>query len=117
MKITLFLSGLLAAAGPCLAAEMPHNAQEIGCTNCHSIDHKVVGPAWIEVSKRYRDKRNDPAFFNQLVKKVSCGGQGNWGDIPMAANDPVGKRHDKIVELVKFVLALSNQLPENKGKM
>lgn len=103
--------------GLSFAVDMPPLAKELNCVSCHAIDHKVVGPAWIEVSKRYRDKRNDPAFLNQLVKKVSRGGQGNWGDVPMVANDPVGTRHDKIDELVKFVLALSNQLPENKGKM
>ena len=114
-RIMLFL-GLTALAGSCLAIEMPQSAKEIGCPNCHAIDHKVVGPAWMDVSKRYREKRNDQAFFDQLVKKVSKGGHGNWGDVPMVANDPVGTKHDKIVELVKFVLALSDQLPENKGK-
>jgi len=116
MKHIMLFLGLTALAGSCLAIEMPQNAKEIGCPNCHAIDHKVVGPAWMDVSKRYRDKRNDQAFFDQLVKKVSKGGHGNWGDVPMVANDPAGTRHDKIVELVKFVLALSDQLSENKGK-
>lgn len=114
-RYTLFFA-LLALAGSSLAIEMPQSANEIGCPNCHAIDHKVVGPAWMDVSKRYRDKRNDPAFFAQLVKKVSKGGSGNWGNIPMVANDPAGKRQDKITQLVKFVLALSDQLPENQGK-
>jgi cytochrome c len=116
MKRIVSFFGLLALTGSCLAIEMPRSAREIGCPNCHSIDHKVVGPAWMDVSRRYRDKRNDQAFFDQLVKKVSKGGQGNWGNVPMVANDPVGARHDKIVELVKFVLGLSDQLPENKKK-
>jgi len=107
-RATLFLA-LTTLTGSSLAIEMPQSAIEIGCPNCHAIDHRVVGPAWMDVSKRYHDKRNDPAFLDQLVKKVSNGGQGNWGNLPMVANDPTGKRRDKIVELVKFVLSLSNQ--------
>jgi len=91
-----------------MAIEMPQGAKEIGCSNCHAIDRKVVGPAWADVSKRYRDKRDDPAMLDQLVKKVSKGGRGNWGEVPMAANDPAGTKHEKIVDLVKFILALSN---------
>lgn len=96
-----------------MAAEMPQAAEDIGCTNCHAIDHKVVGPAWIEVSKRYRANRENPEFVDRLVKKVSRGGSGNWGDLPMIANDPAGEKRDKIVQLVKFVLSLSD-LPEYK---
>ncbi len=115
---TLLFCGLLAPAGPSLAlqTEIPPAAQELGCMNCHAIDHKVVGPAWIDVSKRYRDGRNDPTTLNTLIKKVSRGGAGNWGDVPMVPNDPVGKRQDKILELVKFVLSLSDQLPEYQAR-
>ncbi len=114
MKRTLLFAGLLGLAAPALAldTQMPRDAQEIGCINCHAVDHKVVGPAWIEVSKRYRAQRDDKAFFETLVKKVSRGGFGNWGNVPMVANDPAGTRQDKIQGLVKFVLALSDQLPE-----
>lgn len=109
---------LMTLAGSCLAldTQMPPLADEIGCTKCHAIDHKVVGPAWIVISKHYREKRDDPATFDALVKKVSRGGAGNWGDVPMAANDPIGKRQDKIQSLVKFVLSLSDQLPEYQAK-
>ncbi len=116
VKHTILLLSLVAFAGPCRGAEMPQSAQEIGCPNCHAIDHKVVGPAWMEVSKRYRNSLNDTALFDRLVKKVSKGGQGNWGDVPMVANDPLGARQDKIKELVKFILSLSPQLPENIAK-
>jgi cytochrome c len=116
MKRAMLFFGLTVLGGYCQAIEMPKDAVEIGCPNCHAIDHKVVGPAWVEVSRRYRDKRDDQAFLDQLVKKVSTGGQGNWGNLPMTPNDPLGKKHDKIVELVKFVLTLSDQMPQNISK-
>ncbi len=118
MKLTLLAMTLLCLSAPCLAlnTEMPKDAQEIGCIHCHAVDHKVVGPAWIEVSRRYRAKRDDKAFVEALVKKVSRGGSGNWGTVPMVANDPAGIRQDKIHDLVHFVLSLSDQLPEYQAK-
>jgi cytochrome c len=96
---------------------MPQGARSLGCTNCHAIDRKGVGPAWMDVSKRYSDGRTDQEIFDQLVKKVSLGGQGNWGDLPMVANDPTGRKHEQIVDLVKFILALSGPTPESKSAM
>jgi cytochrome c len=118
MKLALLTVTLLCLSAPCLALDthMPPDAEEIGCSNCHAIDHRVVGPAWIEVSKRYRAKREDKVFFAALVKKVSRGGSGNWGTTPMIANDPAGVRQDKIQGLVKFVLSLSDQLPEFRAQ-
>ncbi len=118
MRFTLFAFTLLCAPAPCLALDtrMPAEAEKMGCINCHAIDHKVVGPAWIDVSRRYRDKREDKAFFEALVKKVSRGGFGNWGTTPMVANDPAGAHQDTIQGLVKFVLGLSDQLPEYRAQ-
>ena len=114
MKQFMLIVGLMMLAGFCEAIEMPQNAKERGCTACHTIDHKLIGPAWIDISRRYRDMRGSKDVFEQLVKKVSVGGHGNWGDIPMAANDPMGKHREEIIALVKFVLDLSDQLPEKK---
>ncbi|HEY5993632.1 MAG TPA: cytochrome C [Gallionellaceae bacterium] len=116
-NLVLSLS-LMALPGACLAlnAQMPPLAEEAGCARCHAIDQPVVGPAWIDVSKRYRDSRNNPATFSQLVERVSKGGEGNWGKIPMTPSDPTGKRLDKIQELVKFILSLSDQLPEYQAR-
>ncbi len=114
MKQFMLMFGLMTLAGFCQAIEMPPSAKVRGCTACHTIDHKRIGPAWIDISRRYREMRDSKDVFEQLVKKVSLGGHGNWGDIPMAANDPMGKHREEIVALVKFVLDLSDQLPEKK---
>ncbi len=116
MKSFMLALALLAASGTCLAIEMPQAAQDIGCTNCHAIDHKIVGPAWIDIAKRYRDSRDITSVLNTLVDRVSRGGAGNWGSIPMVANDAAGKRHDQIVKLVKFILSLSDQPPVSRGQ-
>ena len=112
MRIALVLA-LLALAYPaaCLGTPMPKLADELGCSTCHSIDQAGAGPAWMDVSARYRASRNDPAFIDQLVAKISRGGAGKWGSTPMVAVDPVHKNQDKIKQLVHYILALSDRAP------
>lgn len=78
-------------------------AQKNHCLECHSIEKKVIGPAWMDVSKRYKD---DKGAEDRLVVKVSTGGYGNWGNMPMPALAPDVKEKD-IRALVRFVLGLS----------
>jgi cytochrome c len=111
MNRALLLSALILLSGACFATEMPGIASELGCSTCHAIDHAGTGPAWMDVSIRYRATRDDPAMVDQLVAKISKGGAGNWGSTPMVASDPVGKHQDKIRQLVRFILALSDKAP------
>lgn len=83
-------------------------AKKSGCLACHSVDHKIVGPAWMDVSKHYKgvDGARD-----MLIKKVHTGGKGNWtavtGGVPMPPYSP--RVPDKDIEaLVDFVLSLAN---------
>ena len=86
--------------------EMPTLALQSGCTGCHAIDSKLVGPAWMDVAGRYRD---DSQGRQQLIEVVRNGGAGNWtdqtGGIPMPANFPQVSQKD-IETLVDFILAL-----------
>ncbi len=101
------LAAALLAAGPALAAEMPPLAKKSGCTACHAIDHKVVGPAWMDVSKRYK---GDAGARDRLIKKVKTGGKGNWtkvtGGVPMPPYSP-RVSDENIAKLVDFVLGLA----------
>lgn len=82
---------------------MPELAKTNNCTSCHAINKRVVGPAWMEVSKKYK---GDAGAEAKLVAKVSKGGSGVWGSMPMPANAPAVKEAD-IKELVKFILGLA----------
>ena len=53
-----------------------------GCTACHAVDKKVVGPAFKDVAAKYRGQDAHAA----LAAKVSNGGVGVWGPIPMPPN-------------------------------
>ena len=76
-------------------------AKKSGCLNCHSVDKKIVGPAYKEVAKKYKDNADAPAL---LAKKVADGGSGVWGAIPMPPNKGKVSEAD-IKALVTWILA------------
>jgi cytochrome c len=94
----------LMVAGSAMAADMPDLAKKNGCTACHSIEKKLVGPAWMDVANKYK---GDAGAQAMLIAKVSKGGGGVWGKVPMPANDAAGKKQEDIKQLVDFILALA----------
>jgi cytochrome c len=71
-----------------------------GCTACHAVDHKVVGPAFKDVAAKYKGKDVE----EQLARKVRNGGAGVWGQVPMTPNPQVPDAD--LHALVKYVLSL-----------
>ena len=51
-----------------------------GCTACHNVDKKVVGPSFREVAAKYA---GDASATARLAAKIRSGGQGVWGNVPM----------------------------------
>jgi cytochrome c551/c552 len=105
----------LMISGSALAVTMPAEVKQMKCLFCHSVEHKVIGPAWRDVGKRYKDAKNfeyngkEYPLLEGLVMKVSKGskaGEGHWGSMPMPAEDPVGTKKAKIRKIVQFVLSL-----------
>lgn len=76
-------------------------AQSSGCTACHSVDKKLVGPAYKDVAAKYRGNKAAEA---ELIKKVKAGGKGTWGDIPMPPNTHV--KDEDIKTIVRWILSL-----------
>ncbi len=116
MRFTIASAAAVAGlimAGNVMAADMPPLAKELNCVACHKIDAKLVGPAWADVSKKYKGASEFEYNGKQyplvegLVMKVSKGGSGHWGSMTMPANDPTGTKKDKIEQLVHFVLGLA----------
>ncbi len=57
-------------------------ARQHNCLACHGIDNKLLGPALRDVARRYSG-RADAADY--LAQRISGGGGGVWGAIPMPA--------------------------------
>ena len=60
-----------------------------GCTACHALDKKVVGPAFREVAAKYA---GDAGAGLRLAAKIKAGGQGNWGNVPMPPNPALSEK-------------------------
>lgn len=88
-----------AAAAP--ANDMQALAQSKGCLACHSVDNKIVGPAYKDVAAKYA---GDAGAADMLIAKVKNGGAGTWGDIPMPPN--VAVSDEDISTLVHWILSL-----------
>lgn len=109
-KSTLLLSSIAAlslfattswAADSAAALEL---AKKSGCLACHSVEKKVVGPAWKDVSAKYK---GDAAMKDKLIAKVKAGGKGVWGEVPMPPYSPRVSDAD-IETLVTFVLSIAD---------
>ena len=58
------------------------------CMTCHKDDAKLIGPSYQEVAAKYE---NTPANIDLLAEKIIKGGQGVWGEVPMAPHPNITK--------------------------
>lgn len=102
MKHLLLIVTLAAGAavsGQALAN--PQLAKTKNCMACHSVDNKIVGPAFKDIAKKYAGQKDAE---EKLAHKVVKGGGGVWGPVPMPANAQVTEAEART--LVKWVLTL-----------
>lgn len=90
------------ATPPAVAAKTPATAdlaQKSGCTACHGVANRIVGPGFREIAAKYG---GDAGAEGRLIAKVKAGGAGVWGQVPMPPH-PQLKDAD-IKTLVQWVL-------------
>jgi cytochrome c len=98
-----------ATVEPAAPAEAPAVAKKDGkalieasdCRTCHKDDAKLIGPAYQEVAKKYV---NNEANVKMLAEKIIKGGQGNWGEIPMAGHPNVSD--EDASAMVEYILSM-----------
>ncbi|MGZ3183090.1 MAG: c-type cytochrome [Telluria sp.] len=102
MKRTMLLALLLTAAvsGSAMAANELDLAKSKNCLACHSVQTKLVGPAYKDVAAKYAGQKG---IEDKLVAKVLKGGSGSWGAVPMPANPQVSEAEAHT--LVKWILS------------
>jgi len=96
----------LSTAQPGTAAFSPGLAliQGSDCKACHQVSAKSVGPAFMDISKRYADK---PTELPRLVKKIINGGSGVWGNHEMSAHPQLAP--ENVTTIVHYILSLTKQ--------
>ncbi len=93
---TLMLVGQAHANDPKAVEAM---MQKNGCFACHSVEQKIIGPAYRDVAKRYAGQADAPA---KLVAKVKNGGGGVWGQMGMPPHPNL--KDDDIRAMIGWVL-------------
>jgi cytochrome c len=76
-------------------------AQEKNCMACHSLEKKVVGPAYKDVAAKYANQKDAVTYLSGKIQK---GGQGVWGPVPMAANPQLNDADAK--KLASWILTI-----------
>ena len=75
------------------------------CLSCHQIDRKRVGPPFKEIAQRYAA---GPATETQayLQRQIQQGSRGNWGAIPMPAQNRISAEQAQAI--AAWLLSLAN---------
>ncbi|NLD55940.1 MAG: c-type cytochrome [Burkholderiaceae bacterium] len=84
MKKALLLAGVLLTSFGAQATAPEEILKKSGCTACHAIDKKMVGPSYKVVAEKYKGKDASA----DLIAKVRKGGSGVYGPVPMLPNPP-----------------------------
>lgn len=104
MRATLFVLAAGLLLGSPLHADANAEGEALvkksGCLACHQATRKVVGPAYVDVAKKYKGQAGAVAKLTQKVKK---GGSGVWGQIPMTPHPQIAEAD--IEKMVKWILA------------
>ncbi|WP_213954233.1 MULTISPECIES: c-type cytochrome [unclassified Variovorax] len=99
MRRTLLLTTLaMAASGPAMADLALATSKN--CMACHTVERKVLGPAFKDVAARYKD---DKTAADKLAAKIIKGGSGVWGTLAMPANPQVSE--SEAARLAAWVLS------------
>ncbi len=102
MKITAFLPVLLIACFSSAFANenMEAMAKTKNCLTCHTVEKKILGPAYKDVAIKYAEQ---PDMAATLADKIKNGSAGVWGPLPMPANPLVSEDDAKL--LAEWVLS------------
>jgi cytochrome c len=99
----------LAACSPASPQERLASSQ--GCLSCHDVQHRQVGPAFVEVARRYQGDDRE-ATANRLAGKIRGGGVGTWGRLVMPPQTQVSE--DEARQLATWIAGLADGSPPPK---
>ena len=71
------------------------------CRTCHQDATKVIGPAYVDVAKKYEAT---DANVKMLAGKIIAGGKGVWGEIPMTPHPQVSQGDAE--SMVRYILSM-----------
>jgi cytochrome c len=74
------------------------------CLSCHQFNRKSIGPAYVDVARKYHD---DSTATARLVRKIRGGGSGVWGSVTMPAHPAVTE--EQAAAMLAYIMSLADQ--------
>ena len=100
------------AGGPKFSPEITALVTANQCLACHQVDLTSVGPAYLNVALKYRDRSD---ALDYLKNKVKTGGGGVWGEIPMPPQ--IAVKDADADTILRAILKLSEGISQTKGSL
>ncbi|MBI5436348.1 MAG: c-type cytochrome [Nitrosomonadales bacterium] len=100
--VSMVAAAGLMVAGSALAVDMPASGKA-KCGACHAVDKKVVGPAYNDVSAKYK---GDKDAVSKIIASATKGGSFGWklGTMPPKG---LGATDAEIKEMAEFIAGLA----------
>jgi cytochrome c len=80
------------------------------CKTCHNEAVKTIGPAYVDIAKKYKFT---PLQVQNLARKVMNGGAGVWGEVAMTAHPDL--KMEDAVEMVNYIMTLDGEQPQRSA--
>nr|WP_214460549.1 ThuA domain-containing protein [Flavihumibacter fluvii] len=84
--------------------------QSLDCKSCHKEAEKSIGPSFVDVSKKYKDRADVVAY---LTSKIQKGGSGVWGETAMAAHPDL--KDNDAHQIISYIQSLSGAVKTQKS--
>jgi cytochrome c len=102
-------AALLACVAVAMAADNAPSAGETAargsdCFSCHSVDQKLVGPAFTAIAQKFAGQAGAASTLEAAIKN---GHVGTWGQIPMPAHPQLSDT--QLQQIVSWILSLKGQ--------
>lgn len=82
-------------------------ADQSDCKTCHHQTNKIIGPAHMDVAKKYEFTQENVTY---LADKIKNGGSGIWGEIPMTPHVDLSQADAE--KMAMYVLSLDGEEPK-----
>ncbi|MCB0555062.1 MAG: ThuA domain-containing protein [Phaeodactylibacter sp.] len=108
---TLSAAGHLVGLAGAATARGARLIEQSDCKNCHALDKKVNGPAYLDVAQRYAADKQAP---RRLALKIINGGSGNWGETVMSAHPLLSE--EQAADIVNYILSLGRKNSQKRQR-
>jgi cytochrome c len=75
------------------------------CLSCHQLNRKSIGPAYVDVARKYKDS----TVAVRLVRKIREGGSGVWGKVAMPAHPAL--TDEQASAMLAYIMSLGDRNP------